>query len=57
MSFTLALAVNVIVAADVVAVFAYVCRVPYRLDRLARPREGWVAGEELASTEYERAAA
>ena len=57
MSLTATLVVNVIVAAGVVAALAYVCRVPYRLDRRARPQEGWVAGEQLASAEYERAAA
>jgi hypothetical protein len=38
MSLTLAVALNAILAAGVVTALASVCRIPYRLDRVNRPR-------------------
>jgi uncharacterized membrane protein len=56
MTLTLAVALNVILAAGVAAALTYVCCIPYRLDRFAPAKESW-AGEERESSAYERAAA
>ena len=56
MTLTLAVALNVSLAACVVAALAYSCRIPYRLDRFAQTKDRWV-GEELESSAHERAAA
>lgn len=57
MSLTLVVALNAVLAAAVVAVLAYVCRIPYRLDRLARPQERSAGRAEGARVAYDRAAA
>ncbi len=57
MSVTLVLAINAIVAAAVVAALAYVCRIPYRVDRLARPQDRRAGSGERERFAYERAAA
>jgi hypothetical protein len=57
MSLTFAVALNLILAATAVVALAYVCRIPYRLDRVARPRELWVETEEFEPTAAERVAA
>lgn len=57
MSLTLIVALNAILAAAVVAVLAYVSRIPYRLDRVALPMDLRAGIEESMSPASERAAA
>ncbi len=57
MSLTLVVALNAVIAAAVVTVLAYVCRIPYRLDRLARPQQRAEAHREREGHAPERAAA
>jgi hypothetical protein len=57
MSLTFAVALNAILAAVVVAALAYVCRIPYSLDRPARSRELRVETAAIEQTAPERAAA
>ncbi len=57
MSVTLVVVLNAFVAAAVVAGLAYVCRIPYRLDRLARPQNRRAGSGERERFAYERAAA
>ena len=57
MSVTLVVVVNAFAAAAVIAVLAYVCRIPYRLDRLARPQDRRAGSGERERLAYERAAA
>ncbi len=54
MSLTTALIVNALAATAVVATLAYICRIPFRLDRLARREELSLEREQLA---YEQTAA
>jgi hypothetical protein len=54
MTLTFAVALNAILAAGVVAALVYVCRLPYRLDRLGRAKP---ASETVDAIAYERAAA
>jgi hypothetical protein len=51
--------VNGILAVAIVAGLTYVCRMPYRLDRVARPKELLAGSEALKQRElaYERYAA
>jgi hypothetical protein len=56
MSLIAVLAVNAIFATAVVATLAYVCRIPYQLDRVAQPETRRAQSNEQASA-YERAAA
>ena len=57
MTLTLAVALNVLVAASVVAALAYICRIPYRLDRVVGTNELLTGSDERLSSGYERAAA
>ena len=57
MSVTLVVVINAIVAAAVVAALAYVCRIPYRLDRVARPQDRRAGTGERERFADERAAA
>jgi len=50
---------NGMLAVAIVAALVYVCRIPYRLDSVARPKERLAGSEALKQSElaYERYAA
>jgi hypothetical protein len=57
MTLTHVIVLNAILATGVVAALAYVCLIPYRLDRIARPDQKRAWGTEPETAGYERAAA
>jgi hypothetical protein len=57
MSLIAVVAGNAILTTAVVAALAYVCRIPYRLDRVARLKEMPAGTEEIRVPAYEQSAA